>query len=118
EQEVKNVEEQPAERKNRAKKSLQNFRVVHKSSISLKDTSQISSIYEVAPILSTKEPEHLLTIGYEHFSITPETESNAENLLPIPSKCEVTLEDDIECDMPAKDVCSPVFTTFSNPLQG
>nr|GEX90012.1 hypothetical protein [Tanacetum cinerariifolium] len=55
-------------------------------------------------------------MGYEHFSITPETESNAENLLPIPSKCEVTLEDDIECDMPAKDVCSPVFTTFSNPL--
>nr|GFA90066.1 hypothetical protein [Tanacetum cinerariifolium] len=61
-------------------------------------------------------------MGYEHFSITPETESdevkesNAENLLPIPSKCEVTLEDKIECDMPAKDVCSPVFTTFSNPL--
>nr|GFB01594.1 hypothetical protein [Tanacetum cinerariifolium] len=54
--------------------------------------------------------------------ITPETESdevtesNAENLLPIPSKCEVTLEDEIECNMPAKDVCSPVFTTFSNPL--
>nr|GEY68721.1 hypothetical protein [Tanacetum cinerariifolium] len=23
---------------------------------------------------------------------------------------------EIECDMPAKDVCSPVFTTFSNPL--
>nr|GEW49327.1 hypothetical protein [Tanacetum cinerariifolium] len=44
------------------------------------------------------------------------TESNAENLLPIPSKCEVTLEDEIECDMPAKDVCSPVFTTFSNSL--
>nr|GFD53638.1 hypothetical protein [Tanacetum cinerariifolium] len=61
-------------------------------------------------------------MGYEHFSITPQTESdevtesNAENLLPIPCKCEVTLEDDIECDMPTKDVCSPVFTTFSNPL--
>nr|GEY88542.1 hypothetical protein [Tanacetum cinerariifolium] len=121
EQEVKNVEEQPAERRNRAEKSLQNFRVIHKSSISL-NTSQISSIHKVAPILSTKEPEHLLSMGYEHFSITPETKSdkvtksNAENLLPIPSKCEVTLEDVIECDMPAKDVCSPVFTTFSNPL--
>nr|GFB51170.1 hypothetical protein [Tanacetum cinerariifolium] len=45
-----------------------------------------------------------------------EKNSNAENLLPIPSKCEVTLEDEIECDMPAKDVCFPVFTTFSNPL--
>nr|GEX66358.1 hypothetical protein [Tanacetum cinerariifolium] len=91
------------------------------SSISL-NTSQISSVHEVAPILSTKEPEHSLSMGYEHLSITPEiksdeiTESNAENLLPIPSKCEVTLEDEIECDMPAKDDCSTVFTTFSNPL--
>nr|GEU51172.1 hypothetical protein [Tanacetum cinerariifolium] len=93
EQEVKNVVEQPAERGNR-----------------------------IAPIQSTKEPEHLFTMGYEHFSVTPETESdevtksNTENLLPITSKCEVTLEDEIECDMPAKDVCSLVFTTFSNPL--
>nr|GEZ85140.1 hypothetical protein [Tanacetum cinerariifolium] len=61
-------------------------------------------------------------MGYEHLCITPEmesdevTESDAENLLPIPSKCEVTLEDEIKCDMPAKDVCSLVFTTFSNPL--
>nr|GEY45083.1 hypothetical protein [Tanacetum cinerariifolium] len=61
-------------------------------------------------------------MGYEHLSITPEmksdevTESNGENLLPIPSKCEVTLEDEIECDIPANDDCSPVFTTFSNPL--
>nr|GFB03990.1 hypothetical protein [Tanacetum cinerariifolium] len=122
EQEVKNVEEQPAGRRNRAEKSLQNFRVIHKSSISFKDTSQISSIHSISPIQSTKEPEHLLSMGYEHLSITPETEfdkvkeSNAENLLPIPSKCEVTLEDEIECDKPAKDVCSPVFTTFSNPL--
>nr|GEX37254.1 hypothetical protein [Tanacetum cinerariifolium] len=44
------------------------------------------------------------------------TESNAENLLPIPSKCEVTSEDEIECDMPANDDCSPIFNTFSNPL--
>nr|GEU69028.1 hypothetical protein [Tanacetum cinerariifolium] len=122
EREVKNVEEQPAGRRNHAKKSLQNFRVIHKSSISFKNTSQISSIHSIAPIESTEEPEHLLSMGYEHLSITPETESdevtesNAENLLPIPSKCEVTLEDEIECDMPAKDVCSPVFTTFPNPL--
>nr|GEU83855.1 hypothetical protein [Tanacetum cinerariifolium] len=76
----------------------------------------------VTTILPTEELEHLLSMRYEHFSITPETESDevtessAENLLPIPSKCEVTLEDEIECDMPAKDVCSPVFTTFSNPF--
>nr|GFC42706.1 hypothetical protein [Tanacetum cinerariifolium] len=122
EQEVKNVEEQSAGRRNRAEKSLPNFRVIHKSSISFKNTSQISSIHSIAPIQSTREPEHLLSMRYEHLSITPETESdevkesNAENLLPIPSKCEVTLEDEIECDMPANDVCSPVFTTFSNPL--
>nr|GEZ14709.1 hypothetical protein [Tanacetum cinerariifolium] len=61
-------------------------------------------------------------MGYEHLSIIPETESdevtksNDENLLSIPSKCEVTLEDEIECDIPAKDDSSPVFNTFSNPL--
>nr|GFB51781.1 hypothetical protein [Tanacetum cinerariifolium] len=53
EQEVKIVEEQPAEHRNRIEKSLQNFKVIHKSSISL-NTSQISSIHEVEPILSTK----------------------------------------------------------------
>nr|GFA69876.1 hypothetical protein [Tanacetum cinerariifolium] len=47
EQEVKIVEEQPVEHRNRAEKSLQNFRVIHKSSISL-NTSQISSIHSVA----------------------------------------------------------------------
>nr|GEY48931.1 hypothetical protein [Tanacetum cinerariifolium] len=93
--EVKNVVEQPAERGNRSIQSLQNFRVVHKSSISF-NTSQISLIHVVTPILSNKEPVHLLSMGYEHLSITPETEydevteSNAENLLPIPSECEFT----------------------------
>nr|GEU57550.1 hypothetical protein [Tanacetum cinerariifolium] len=60
EKEVKNVVEQPAERGNCSIQSLQNFRVVHKNSISFKDTSQISSIHAIAPILSTKEPEHSL----------------------------------------------------------
>nr|GEU69776.1 hypothetical protein [Tanacetum cinerariifolium] len=105
EQEVKNVVEQPAERGNRNIQSLQNFRAVHKSYIS-SNTSQISSIHAIAPVLLTKEPEHLLSMGYEHLSITPEMESDqvtefkAENLVPIPSKCEVTLEDKRECDMP------------------
>nr|GEX83845.1 hypothetical protein [Tanacetum cinerariifolium] len=63
EQEVKNIEEQPAEHRNHAKKSLQNFRVIHKSSISLKHTSQISSVHVVAPILSTKERENSLSMG-------------------------------------------------------
>nr|GEV10311.1 hypothetical protein [Tanacetum cinerariifolium] len=107
EQEVKNVAEQQAERGNRSIQSLQNFRVVHKSSF--KDTSQISSIHAVAPILSTKEPENSLSMGYEHLSITPKTESdefaesNAENLLPIPSECEVALEDKRECTVPISE---------------
>nr|GFA48988.1 hypothetical protein [Tanacetum cinerariifolium] len=119
-QEVKNVVEQPAERENRIE-SLQNFRVIHKSSISL-NTSQISLIYAVTPILSTKEPEHSLSMGYEHLSITLETksdevtESNAENLLPIPSECEVTLEDKRDCDVPVFtiDVCDNHFEIFSD----
>nr|GEX27713.1 hypothetical protein [Tanacetum cinerariifolium] len=72
EQEVKNVAEQPTERGS------------------------------LAHILSTKEPENLLNMRYEHLSITPITESdevtksNAENLLPIPSECEDDDFEDIE----------------------
>nr|GEV43431.1 hypothetical protein [Tanacetum cinerariifolium] len=96
-----------------------NFIVVHKCSISFKNTSQISSIHAIAPILLTKEPEHLLSMGYEHLSITPETESdevtesNADNLLPIPSECEVTLEDKKECDVPISEK-SPVCDNHSD----
>nr|GFC61454.1 hypothetical protein [Tanacetum cinerariifolium] len=74
EQEVKNVEEQPGERRN-------------------------------------------LSMGYEHLSITPETESdevtesNAKNLLPIPSECEVTSKDKRECD---ELVCDNHSDTFSD----
>nr|GFA44173.1 hypothetical protein [Tanacetum cinerariifolium] len=116
------IEKQPAEHGNRSIQSLQNFKILHKSFISFKDTSQISWIHSIAPIESTKEPEHSLSMRYEHHSITPETESdevtesNVENLLLILSKCEVTLEDEIKCHMPANDDCSLVFTTFSNPL--
>nr|GFA50059.1 hypothetical protein [Tanacetum cinerariifolium] len=65
-------------------------------------------------------------MGYEHLSITPETEydevteSNAKNLLPIPSECDVTLEDKRECDElicknPSTiDVCDNHSEIFSN----
>nr|GEX14246.1 hypothetical protein [Tanacetum cinerariifolium] len=58
-----------------------------------------------------------------HLSITPETESdevtesNAENLLPIPSECEVALEDKRECDVPISEnspVCDNHSDIFSN----
>nr|GEX65734.1 hypothetical protein [Tanacetum cinerariifolium] len=67
--------------------SIKNLRVIHKNSI-------ISLVHADTPILSTKEPDNSLNMGYEHLSITPETESgevtesNAKNLLPIPSECE------------------------------
>nr|GEU79989.1 hypothetical protein [Tanacetum cinerariifolium] len=75
-QEVKNGVEQPAERRTRIVESLQNFRVIHKSSISLNNTSKISSVHAVAPILSTKEPEYSPSMGYEHPNTTSETESD------------------------------------------
>nr|GEY54458.1 hypothetical protein [Tanacetum cinerariifolium] len=89
-QEVKNVIEQPAKHGNR-----------------------------IAPILSTKEPEYSSSMGYEHLNITPEmesnevTESNAENLLPIPSECEVTSEDESKCDVPISEN-SPICDDHSD----
>nr|GEV15876.1 hypothetical protein [Tanacetum cinerariifolium] len=75
------------------------------SSISLKNTSQISPVHAVAPILSTKEPEYSTSMGYEHANTTPETESDeiikfgVGELVQILSENEVTSEDKRECDM-------------------
>nr|GEY42939.1 hypothetical protein [Tanacetum cinerariifolium] len=122
-QEVKNVVEQPAERGNRSIESLQNFRVVHKSSISFKNTSQISLIHAVAPILSTKEPEYSTSMGYENLNTTPETESDkimksgVEEFVPILSENEVTLEDKRECDVLISEnspVCDDHYDIFSD----
>nr|GEX40908.1 hypothetical protein [Tanacetum cinerariifolium] len=124
EQEVKNVVEQPAERGNRSIESLQNFRVIHKSSISL-NTSQISSIHAVAPILSTKEPEYSSSMGYEDSNTTPKTKSDeiksgVEELVPILSENEVTSEDKRECDVsvyensPVCDDHSEIFSDSKN----
>nr|GEV16832.1 hypothetical protein [Tanacetum cinerariifolium] len=66
-QEVKNVVEQSAERRTRIE-SLQNFRVIYKSSISLKNTSQISPVHAIT---STKEPEHSFSMGLDHFVEIP-----------------------------------------------
>nr|GFB16744.1 hypothetical protein [Tanacetum cinerariifolium] len=94
-QEVKNVVEQPTERGTRIIQSLQNFRVIHKSSTSLNNTSQISSVHAITPILSTKEPAYSLSMGYEHPNTTPEMESEeiiksgVKELVLIPNECEV-----------------------------
>nr|GFA72222.1 hypothetical protein [Tanacetum cinerariifolium] len=125
-QEVKNVVEQPAERGNPNIQSLHNFRVIRKSSTFLKDTSQISSIHAVAPLLSTKELEYSPSMGYEHSNTTPEIEldeiikSGVEELVPILSENEVTSEDKRECDVPISEnstICdnhSEIFSDSNN----
>nr|GFC43966.1 hypothetical protein [Tanacetum cinerariifolium] len=91
EQEVKNVEERPAGRRNRAKKSLQNFRVIHKCSISFKDTSQISSLHSIAPIKSR-------TWAFTEYGDNDDLESSDDESLP-------------DEDVPAEE-----FKIYSNPL--
>nr|GEU56801.1 hypothetical protein [Tanacetum cinerariifolium] len=88
----------------------------------LEDEYLENSSNAIAPILPTEEPEYSLSMGYEHLSTTPETESDevikssAKNLVPIPSEYEVTFDDESECDVPVKDESSLVFITFLNPL--
>nr|GEZ75435.1 hypothetical protein [Tanacetum cinerariifolium] len=104
-QEVKNIVEQPTTRGTHIAKSLQKIRV-KKSSTSLNNTFQISSVHAIAPVLPTKEPEYSLSMGYEHLNTISKTESDeviessAKNLLPIPSEYEVTSDDESECETP------------------
>nr|GEV70672.1 hypothetical protein [Tanacetum cinerariifolium] len=93
EQEVKNVMEQPTERKT------------------------------LAPIVSTKEPEYSPSMGYEHPNTTSETKSDeilksgVEELVPIQRECEVTSEDKMECDMPVCEnslICDDHSEIFSD----
>nr|GFA61626.1 hypothetical protein [Tanacetum cinerariifolium] len=120
-QKVKNVVEQPAERGNRSIESLQNFRVVYKSSTSLNNTSQISLVHAVAPILSTKVLEYSPSMGYEHLSTSPETKSDeiiksgVKELVPILSENEVTSEDKRECDVPVYENF-PICDIFSDSI--
>nr|GFC30394.1 hypothetical protein [Tanacetum cinerariifolium] len=72
-------------------------------------------IVEEQPAERRNQPKNSLSMGYEHLSITPETESdevtesNAKNLLPILSECEVTSKDKRECD---ELVCDNHSDTF------
>nr|GEV11961.1 hypothetical protein [Tanacetum cinerariifolium] len=74
----------------------------------------------IALVLPTEEPEYSLSMGYEHLSTTPETESDEvikssiKKLVPILREYEVTSDDESECDVPVKDESSSNFTTFSN----
>nr|GEV89721.1 hypothetical protein [Tanacetum cinerariifolium] len=93
EQEVKNVVEQPTERRT------------------------------LAPILSTKEPEYSPSMGYEQSNSTSETKSDeiikygVEELIPILSENKVTSEDKKECDTPVCEnspICDDHSKIFSN----
>nr|GFB30300.1 hypothetical protein [Tanacetum cinerariifolium] len=80
---------------------IKNFRV-KKSSTSLNNTSQISLVNAITPVLPTEEPEYSLSMGYERLSTTPKTESdeviksNVKNLVQIPSEYEVTSDNENE----------------------
>ncbi|GJT96069.1 hypothetical protein Tco_1091587 [Tanacetum coccineum] len=96
--------------------------------IPLKDMPQISSSIALAFVSSIMEPEDSLSMGDEHLSTIPEKESDefikssVEDLVPIPSESEDTLESDSECDSPSCDDFSSIdvprddSVTFSNPL--
>nr|GEU49817.1 hypothetical protein [Tanacetum cinerariifolium] len=104
-QEVKNIVEQPTKRGTRITESLQNFRV-KKSSTSLNNTSQISLVNAITPILPTEEPEYSPSMGYENLSTTLKTKSDkvikssVEKLVPIPREYVVTSDNENECDVP------------------
>ncbi|GJX55111.1 hypothetical protein Tco_0285008 [Tanacetum coccineum] len=75
----------------------------------------------ITPDLPTKEPDKSLSMGDEHLSTIPETESDevikssVENLVPIPSESEGI--PDNECDVPdCDDSQTTNFSMFSNPL--
>nr|GEU90368.1 ribonuclease H-like domain, reverse transcriptase, RNA-dependent DNA polymerase [Tanacetum cinerariifolium] len=83
----------------------------------------VDDLIEIAPILSTKEPEYSSSMGYEHSNTTSETESDeiiksgVEELVSILSKKEVTLEDKREYDVPISEnspICDDHFEIFSD----
>ncbi|GJX14257.1 hypothetical protein Tco_0206015 [Tanacetum coccineum] len=90
--------------------------------------SQTHSFIKITPVLPTLEPEDSLIIGNEELSTIPEKESDefikssVEELVPIPSESEDTVESDSDCDLTSCDDFSPInvyeeqSVTFSNPL--
>ncbi|GJT87319.1 hypothetical protein Tco_1069036 [Tanacetum coccineum] len=77
-----------------------------------------TSFDAITSALPTEEPDNSLSIGDEHLSTIPKTESDGlikssvENLVPIPCESEDFSDIESECNVP---VCDD-FTTFSNLL--
>ncbi|GKD09240.1 hypothetical protein Tco_1188925, partial [Tanacetum coccineum] len=106
------------------KKELQYLDTVHLKQID----SQTPPSIEIIPVLPTLEPEDSLIMGNEELSNIPEKESDEfikssiEELVPIPSESEDTVESDSDCDLTSCDDFSPInvyeeqSVTFSNPF--
>nr|GEV87263.1 hypothetical protein [Tanacetum cinerariifolium] len=116
--EVKNIVEQPTKCRIQ---SPHNFRIIHKkSSISLNNTSQISSVIANTPDLPTEEPDNSLSMGDEHLSTILETKSDevikssVENLGPIPSKSKVTSDNENDDDKSLSNEDVPMI--YSNSV--
>ncbi|GJS25250.1 retrovirus-related pol polyprotein from transposon TNT 1-94 [Tanacetum coccineum] len=71
--------------------------------------SQTPSSIEITPVLPTLDPEDSLIMGNEELSTNPEKESNefikysVEEIVPIPSEYEDTVESDSDCDLTFDD---------------
>nr|GEV26113.1 retrovirus-related Pol polyprotein from transposon TNT 1-94 [Tanacetum cinerariifolium] len=71
----------------------------------------------IAPVLPTEEPEYSFSMGYEHLSTTPETESDEviksslKNLVQIPREYEVTFDNESACDVP---ICEDSFDVLKD----
>nr|GEV68445.1 hypothetical protein [Tanacetum cinerariifolium] len=73
---------------------------------------------QLAPILSTKEPEYSSSMWYENSNTESDEiiKSGVEEVVPILSKNEVTLEDKRECDVPVCEnypICDDHSEIFS-----
>nr|GEX73286.1 hypothetical protein [Tanacetum cinerariifolium] len=81
-----------------------------------------NSSHAIAPVLPTEDPEYSLSMGYEHLSTTPETESDevikscVEKIIPIPREYEVTYDNESECDVPVCEDSFDVLKDYSEIL--
>nr|GEU64191.1 hypothetical protein [Tanacetum cinerariifolium] len=90
-----------------------------------KKKQEVKNIVE-HPTKRGTQPQYSLSMRYEHLSTPPKTESDeilkssVEKLVPIPSECEVTSDNESECDVPVcedSSTCedhSEILSDFNN----
>nr|GEX53083.1 hypothetical protein [Tanacetum cinerariifolium] len=131
-------EDVPEEQKQNMKKTMfdlvkichhKQFLCIHDDIDDLIESALDSKLLSINYINSQRldkkeEPENSLSMRYKHLSITPETESdevtesNVENLLPIPSECEILFDsnnDDLSSDDESFEDIEYVDASVSNP---